>query len=180
MRNLYDQNLKDLSLRLIESKLLHEITHGFQEYKGTSSRYRAASDSEEPLSAEIYYKEPTEYDTHLNEIIYNIREKHQELIDGIKKAKEPAIKRVFENRLQLFFGQLVGLITAPGDVYFELEELTLPGYTSDFEDFLYTIKKDHRLWNKFKLKLTNFYQQLTGKDVRGRPLKDDELAKKIK
>lgn len=177
--NLYDENIKNLSLRLIESKLLHEITHGFQEYKGTSSRYRAASNSKEPLNAEIYYREPIEYDTHLNEIIYHIREKHQELVNNIKKAKESATKRVFENRLNLFFQQMVTLIIADPKDYFEFEALTLPDYVSDFEDFLFTIKDDHHLWSKFTLKLTNFYQKLTGKDVRGRALKDDELAKKI-
>jgi len=177
--NVYDKNLKNTSLRFIESKILHEITHGFQEYKDISSKFRAASNSNN-ITPELYYKEPIEYDTHLNEVIYNIREKHQELIDGIKTAKEPTAKKILENRLNLFFQQLATLITADPSSYFELEELTLPSFVSDFEDFLGTISGDVRLWTKFKLKLNQFYEKLTGKDVRGRSVKEDELAKKVK
>lgn len=186
--NLYDKNLKDLSLRMVESKLLHEITHGFQQYKGVSSRYKAASDSEEPLSAELYYKEPIEYDTHLNEVIYNIREKYKDILDEIKKAKDPATKKMLEIRLKdVFLKQLALLIVSPFDSYIDLEELFLPDYVQEFENFLYTIapqrnnqKDDNRLWKKLKNKLVNYYIELTGKDPRGREVKEDELAKKVK
>ena len=178
--NFYDNNVKDLSLNLIESKILHEVTHGFQQYKGLSSKFNAALNTKSPVDAELYYKEPIEYDTHLNEIIYHIREKHQELVNAIRKTKEPAVKKILENRLNLFFQQISTLITADPDSYFELEELTLPYYVSDFEDFLATIKDDTDLWVKFTSKLNNFYEKTTGKDVRGRSLKEDELAKKQK
>jgi hypothetical protein len=176
--NLYDENLKSLSPALIESKILHEATHAFQQYKDYSKRYLKVSKSEDGLDSETYYQEPIEYDSHLNEIIYNIREKHKKLIDNIKKAKEPAAKKLFEKHLELFFQQLVSLIIAPPESYFKLKELILPGYVSEFENFLETIKGDRHLWIKFKSKLNNYYEQLTGKDVRGRALKDDELAKK--
>lgn len=173
--NLYDKNIKSLSLRAVESKILHEVTHGFQEYKGFSSKYLSANDKESPIKAEIYYKEPIEYDTHLNEVVYNIRQKHQELIDAIKKAKEPATKRIFENRLNLFFTELRVLTKAQPEAYFDLGELTLPSYVADFEDFLDTIKDDRRLWTKFKLKMNDLYQKLTGEDVQERPSNTDEL-----
>lgn len=178
--NLYDKNIKGLSLRLVESKILHEITHAFQEYKGVSSRYRAATDSEEPVSAELYYKEPIEYDTHLNEVVYNIRQKHQELVDGIKKAKDPATKRILENRLDLFFTELRVLTKAQPEAYFDLGELTLPSYVANMKDFLDTVRDDRKLWTKFKLKMSELYQKLTDEDVQERPVKEDDLAKKVK
>jgi hypothetical protein len=167
--NLYDNNLKDLPQVLVESKILHEATHAFQQYKSTSSEYTKSSNSEEGLDAEVYYKEPIEYDTHLNEIVYNIRQKYDMLTSSIKKAKEEATKRVLQNRLDLFLQELKVLIKADPESYFKLKELTLPSYLRNFENFLETIKGDSPdkspLWKKFKLKMVDLYQKLSPENL---------------
>jgi hypothetical protein len=167
--NLYDENLKSLSPALIESKILHEATHAFQQYKGVSGRYTKKSDSGEDLDVENYYKRPIEYDSHLNEIVYNIRQKFNMLVTSIKKAKEDATKRVLQNRLDLFLQELKVLIKADPESYFKLKELTLPSYLQNFENFLETIKGESSdkspLWKKFKLKMVNLYNELSSENL---------------
>ena len=167
--NLYDENLKSLSPALIESKILHEATHAFQQYKGVSDKYTKKSDSGEDLDIENYYKRPIEYDSHLNEIVYNIRQKFNMLTTSIKKAKEDATKRVLQNRLDLFLQELKVLIKADPESYFKLKELTLPSYLQNFENFLETIKGESSdespLWKKFKLKMVNLYNELSSENL---------------
>ena len=68
--NIFDENLKGLSLSMIKSKILHEITHAFQQYKLTSTKYDkvASKDLEDQTKEEgdVYYTEPVEFDAHTN------------------------------------------------------------------------------------------------------------------
>lgn len=165
--NLYDENMKELPLSLVESKILHEATHAFQQYKATSKKYEKASRSnfEDEGAYKVYYEEPIEYDTHLNEIVYNIREKFKMLLNGVKKAKEDATKKVLQKRLDLFLTELRIFTKASPDVYFDIEELTLPSELKHFENFLSSIKDEPKLWNKFKLKMVLLYKELSGETL---------------
>ena len=163
--NLYDENLKGLSPALIESKILHEATHAFQQYKGHSKRYLKVSKSEDGLDSETYYQEPIEYDSHLNEIAYNIQQKYNMLTSSISRAKEEATKKIMQNRLNLFLQELRVLIKAQPEAYFKLKELTLPSYLQNFETFLETIKDEPTLWKKFKLKMVELYKKISPENL---------------
>jgi hypothetical protein len=159
--NLFNNNLKNLTAERIESLILHELTHAFQEYKLTSDEYDTeAGKPSGQFRQDVYYKEPIELDTHLNEIAYTLNQKYKTLKDGIKRAKDPATQKILSNRLNLFLQELKVLIKAPPESYFKFKELNLPFYLQDFDNFLKTIKDDKELWKKFKLKLVNFYNSL--------------------
>lgn len=162
--HLYDDNLKDLPQQRIESLILHELTHGFQEYKKTSDEYNAMGGKGKFLP-QVYYPEPVEYDSHLNEIAYLTTQKYKMLKDGIKKAKEEVTKHILERRLETFLTELRLIIKSPPETYFKFKELDLPTHLLDFELFLKVVSKKPDLWKKFKTKMVNLYTQLTGKSV---------------
>ena len=164
--NIYDNNMKDLSERLVQSKILHELTHGFQQYKEQSKKFQKMLGKDQPFDWETYYKAPTEIDSHFNEIAYNINQKHREFLNGIVSTKELSIKKLLKMRLETFMKELKVFIETPLESYTELEELPLPKWTESIEDFLKTIKTDKKLWNKFKQKLINLYNNLEKKSVR--------------
>jgi hypothetical protein len=162
--NLFDENLKGLPLNTVKSKILHEVTHGFQQYKLMSSKYeQVASKDVEDLSPEemdVYYTEPIEFDAHTNEMVFNIREKYKFLVDSIKKASQPETKQIFQNRLRLFFQQLKVFVFADPKSYFDLKELVLPDFLIPIEDFVKSLKKYPKLWQKLKNKVLNLYKEL--------------------
>lgn len=160
--HLYDDNLKDLPQQRIESIILHELTHAFQEYKTTSDEYNQMINRKKFI-APVYYQEPVEFDSHLNEIVYLTTQKFKMLKEGIKKAKEPATKHILERRLETFLTELRLIIKNPPETYFKYKELDLPTHLLDFDLFLKTLSKNLELWKKFKLKMTNLYEDLTKK-----------------
>lgn len=160
--NLFNANLYTFSTQRIESIILHELTHGFQQYKTPSDKYgENVKKSGEEFDAKKYYLEPIELDTHLNEIAFNVRKKYKMLIDSIKKAKEPSAKRLLENRLGVFLQELRVFTKSPLDVYLNLKELPLPKFLEDFESFLETIKTNQKYWAKFKTKMVNLHDELS-------------------
>lgn len=164
--NIYDNNIKGLSERLVQSKILHELTHGFQQYKEQSKKFQQMIGKDKVFDWETYFKEPIEFDSHLNEIVYNINQKHREFLKGIMATTELPVKKLLKMRLETFMKELKVFINAPLDIYYDLEELPLPKWTESMEDFLRTIKSDKKLWNKFKSKLQNLYNDLEKKSVR--------------
>lgn len=164
--NIYDNNMKDLSERLVQSKILHELTHGFQQYKEQSKKFQKMLGKENAFNWDTYYKEPIEFDSHLNEIVYNINQKHREFLRGIMSTNEILTKKLLKMRLETFMKEIKVFINAPLESYTDLEELPLPRWTESFEGFLTTIKKNKKLWNKFKSKLQNLYNNLEKKSVR--------------
>jgi len=164
--NLYDHNMRDLSERLVQTKILHEITHGFQQYKEQSKQYQDIIQKKQPFDWNTYYKEPIEFDTHLNELVYNINQKCKEFLEGIIKTKELSVKKLLKMRLETFLKEIKVFIKTPLESYMEFEELPLPKWTESIEEFLKTIQTDRKLWNKFKQKLTALYNDLEKKSVR--------------
>jgi len=159
--NLVNSSLRNLSLDRVESIILHELTHGFQQYKSPSEEYDVeVQKTASTFKRDVYYKDPIELDTHFTEIAYTLNQKYNSLKDGIKKAQQPMTKKLLNNRLQLFLQELKTLIKAPPESYFDFKELNIPTYMKDFESFLETIKDDKELWKKFKLKLINLYNKL--------------------
>jgi hypothetical protein len=164
--NIYDNNIKGLSERLVQSKILHELTHGFQQHKEQTKKFQQMIGKDKVFDWETYFKEPIEFDAHLNEIAYNINQKHREFLKGIMATKELPIKKLLKMRLETFMKELKVFIQAPLEAYTELKELPLPKWTESFQDFISTIKTNKKLWNKFKLKLQNLYNDLEKKSVR--------------
>ena len=158
--NIYDENIKGLSEALVQSKILHELTHGFQEYKGQTKKYQQMIGKERPFDWDVYHKEPIEFDTHINEIAYNINVKYKDFVKSILTAKDPAVKKLLKMRLQTFIKELKVFTEAPLESYLDLEELPLPRYTQTLEEFLRTINQDKKLWNKFKQKVSRLYEKL--------------------
>ncbi len=158
--NLYDENIKGLSEALVQSKILHEITHSFQQYKGQSEKYQQTIDKKQSFDWETYFKEPIEVDTHLNEIAYNINARYKDFVKSILTAKEVAVKKLLMRRLETFIKELKVFTEAPLESYFELEELPLPRYAHSLEGFLQTISKDEKLRIKFKQKMVRLYKSL--------------------
>jgi hypothetical protein len=159
--NLYDNNIKDLSDQAIASKIIHEITHGFQQYKDYSQKYLTSTDEKEPIDAELYYNEPIEVDSHLNEIAFNIINKFKQLNKAVAKAEQPASKMIFQKRIDYLLKELKVFAQAPLEVYLDLEELPLPSFTETMEEFLRAVSKNERLKNKFKLKMVDLYNKLS-------------------
>lgn len=162
--NIFDEILRGLPVNTVKSKILHEITHGLQEYKLTSSEYEKVSSKDpEDISQEemdIYFMEPIEFDAHTNEIAFNIREKYKFLVGAIKKAGQPETKKIFQNKLRLFFQQLKVFIFADPKSYFELEELILPDFLVPIDGFVESLKQYPKLWQKMKSKMLNLYKEL--------------------
>ena len=159
--NLYDNNIKDLSDQEIASKIIHEITHGFQQYKDYSQKYLSSSDKGEPIDAELYYNEPIEVDSHLNEIAFNIVNKFKQLNKAKAKAEQPASKMIFQKRIDYLLKELKVFVQAPLETYLDLEELPLPSFTETMEEFLRSVSKNEQSKNKFKTKMVNLYNKLS-------------------
>jgi len=157
--HLYDDNLKDLPVERIESIILHELTHGFQEYKDYSKKFTKMRQKGR-FNLDVYHLEPIEFDSHLNEIAYLTSQKYKKLKEGIKKTQEQAAKYILEKRLETFLTELRVLIKSPPETYFKFKELTLPTHLIDFESFLKSISKRPDYWKKFKTKMINLYNQL--------------------
>lgn len=160
--NLFNYNVHTFSTQRIESLILHEITHSFQQYKKVSKDYESnVEKSAKEFDVEKYYLEPIEFDTHLNEIAFTIRKKFKTLSDSIKKAKEPSTKNLLQKRLNVFLQELRVFTKSPLEVYLDLKELPLPKYLEDFEVFLETIKSKPKHWTKFKTKMVQLHDELS-------------------
>jgi hypothetical protein len=154
---LYDYRCKSLSLVDLEATILHEFTHGFQQYKNLP-----AQEDDEPAEEQHefdYYLSPEEVDAYLTELAYRIRLEHSNLITLLKK---PSVSSKASNlkKLNKFLLELKVFIQSPLDTYFVYRELPLPKTIKQSEEFLETIANFTPYWNKFKTKMTKLYNEL--------------------
>jgi hypothetical protein len=161
---LFQDNIKYLSDVELEAILIHELTHGFQEYKTASPEYDIEIKKMakgKPFDKEIYHLEPLEFDAHLTELSYRIKEDYNKLKQSIRNSVLPESKRVFENRLEKFLLEMKLFIKSNPNSYLKYEELPTPKFFSKHQDFLSVISEHPSFWRKLKEKMVGLYFKFT-------------------
>lgn len=162
---LYDDVCRQLSEEKLVSVIVHELTHGFQQHKEYSKKYKKLVDTKAPeakLKANsLYHKEPIEFDAFTTEIAHTIRAQYHKLKNNITNAKMPETKKLMERKLEKFLLELKLFIKSPLETYFVHKELNLPKSMETFEDMLKSIQENPTLWKSFKNKLLNLYTKLS-------------------
>jgi len=162
---LFHENIKNFELKRLESLLVHEMTHGLQQYKLSSEEYENELEKMEKnkhYNFDVYSQEPIEVDSFLTEIGYRLKEEINELQKNIQKAKSPEVKKVLEIRLEKNLLQLKLFIKSGIQTYTTFRELELPRILKDNEDFIVSVSRNPKIWKRFKQKLTVLYNDLTG------------------
>lgn len=161
---LYHNEIKKLTDLEIEAVIIHELTHGFQEYKATSDQYKKALKKMAkglPYNKKAYFSEPIELDAHLTELAIRIKEEYAKLVESSEQAEYEETSRVFQKRIEKFLLELKLFIKSDAKSYLNYEELPLPQFFSTHQDFLENISKTPNLWKKLKEKLSVLYLELT-------------------
>jgi len=174
---LFDNDCRDLSVDQLEHYIIHELTHGFQQYKDTSPEYDAEVEKITKgleFDKRIYYTEPAELDAYLTQIGTAIINQFNSLKNEVANAefaitnsKLSETKRVMEIRLkkkqddlEKFLLELKNFIESPMKSYFLYKELPVPKTLAPFQDMLETIDEDEKLKNYFKKKMAMLYTKL--------------------
>ena len=161
---LYEDVCRNISEEKLVSVIVHELTHGFQEHKEYSDKYKKLVGSKSPEAKiranSLYHKEPIEFDAFTTEIAHTIRVEHQKIKNNIANAKMPETKKLMERKLEKFLLELKLFIKSPLETYFVHKELSLPTSMETFEDMLKSIQQTPSLWKSFKNKMINLYNQL--------------------
>jgi hypothetical protein len=161
---IYDNACRSLSKEKLATIIVHEITHGFQQYKHYTKKYQnlktQKSAKAQKKASTLYHKEPVEFDAFTTELSYAIRKEHQRIKSNIINSKLPETKKLMEKKLEKFLLELKLFIQSPLDTYFVHKELSLPSSLSGFEDLLESIQQDPKLWKSFKTKMVNLYNEL--------------------
>ena len=145
------------------STLVHELTHGVQQYRTQSTEYQEQVKKMlkgEEYEPHIYYMEPLELDATLTEIAYTIRKEFDRRVEDIKQSKHEATKRIMKNRLEKFLLELNVFMKARIDTYFKYNELPIPTFLSSHVEFLETLNEHPMEWKKFKQRLVDLYAKL--------------------
>lgn len=162
---LYDDNCRYLPEEKLVSVIIHELTHGFQQHKEYSTKYKKLVDAKSPeakLKANsLYHKEPIEFDAFTTEIAHTIQIEYKKIKNNIANAKMPETKKLMERKLEKFLLELKLFIKSPLDTYFVHKELSLPKSMETFEDMLKSIQENPALWKSFKNKMINLYNNLS-------------------
>ena len=161
---LYHNEIKKLTDLEIEAVIIHELTHGFQEYKATSDQYEKALKKMAkglPHNKKVYFSEPVEIDAHFTELAIRIKEEYAKLVELSEQAEYKETSRVFQKRIEKFLLELKLFIKSDAKSYLTFEELPLPRFFSTHQDFLENISKTPNLWKKLKEKLSVLYLELT-------------------
>ena len=161
---LYQSVVKNFTDSELEAVIVHELTHGAQEYKITSPEYDAEVKKlakGKPYNRQVYYLEPIEFDAHLTELGYRITEEYNKIKNGIAEAVMQESKKVFERRLARFLLEFSIFIKADISSYLRFKELPLPSFFSTHTEFLETISKNPSSLKKLKQKLSQLYFDLT-------------------
>ena len=162
---LFHESIKELSDIEIESVIIHEITHGFQQYTQQSPEYIKAVDNmqkNKTYSKYAYYTEPIETDAQMTELNYRIKREYDKRTDDIQKSVWPETKKIFTKKLRKFLLELKLFINSDLKSYINYEELPLPEFISLHKDFLTIIRKSPILQKKLKKSLANLYVDITG------------------
>lgn len=161
---LYHNEIKTLTDLEIEAVIMHELTHGFQEYKTTSEKYKKVLRKMAkglPYNQKTYFSEPVEFDAHLTELLFRIKQEYAKLIDSSEQAEHTETSKVFQRRIKKYLLELKLFIKSDAKSYLAFEELPLPQFFSTHQDFLKTISTVPELWKKLKEKLAMLYLELT-------------------
>lgn len=167
----FDHEARDLAPSEMLSTLVHELTHGVQQYRTQSKEYEEQVKKMlkgEEYDPHIYYMEPIELDANLTEIAYTIRKEFESRVEDIKKSKQEATKRIMKNKLGKFLLELKVFIKAGMDTYFKYQELPIPKFLASHEEFLETLNGHPTEWKKLKQRLVDLYskfekqQQISG------------------
>lgn len=156
--------IKSLTDLEIEAIIMHELTHGFQEYKASSELYQKALKRMAkglPYNKQVYFSEPLEFDAHVTELAHRIREEFYARQEAITNAVLPEAKKVLEKRLERFLLELNLFSRSDSKSYLTYKELPLPQFCSTHEEFLEIVAKNPELWRKLKEKLASLYINLT-------------------
>lgn len=163
---LFHDNIKHYTTREIEALIVHEITHGFQQYKNVSDEYSSEVEKISkglPYDKKVYSKEPVEFDSHMTSIGFAINDIVEEFNSNIKNSKTPEVKKILQMRLDKFLLEFKLFIRSNINTYTSFEELTMPAFLQPYEDFIISIFNNSRLRNKLKQSLTSLYHDITGK-----------------
>jgi hypothetical protein len=161
---LFQGETRSLSNLELEAVVIHELTHGFQEYKTSSEPYKKVLKKMAkglPYNRKVYFSEPLEFDAHITELAYRITEEYNNIKEGIKTATFPETAKVFQKRLEKFLLELKLFLKSDANAYIKFEELPLPKFFSTHQDFLETISSFPDLWKKVKDKLAHLYLKWT-------------------
>lgn len=157
-------NIKALSEPELEAVIVHELTHGFQQYKKSSEAYNKAMKRMSkglPYSAKAYYNAPIEVDAHFTELAHRIKRDYETKVQAIEDAALPESKKVLQKKLDRFLLELKLFIKSEAKSHLSYQELPLPAFCSTHDEFLETLSKKPELWRKLKQKLTQLYVDLT-------------------
>jgi hypothetical protein len=175
---IYDYPCRNLDRNNFVSVMVHEITHGFQQYKKYSDKYEKMKANKKSSSADLtaqYYKQSIEIDAFMTEIGHTIRSEFQQIQNDIKDAehdiersKFPETKKLLQRKVDAllekqkkFLLELKLFITSPFKNYFLYKEIPLPYSLERFEEMMKFIHKSPETWKKvFKPKLNNLYNKL--------------------
>lgn len=164
---LYDDNCRNLRNEKLVSTIIHEITHGFQQHKEYSKKYKKLVTQKSPeaklTASSLYHKEPIEFDAFTTEMSHAIKTEYSKIKNNIQNAKMPETKKIMERKLEKFLLELKLFIQSPLNTYFAYKELPLPTSLETFEDMLVNIQNTPKLWKSFKIKMINLYTYLNNK-----------------
>lgn len=163
---IYDELCRGLDREKIVSTVVHELTHGFQEYKKFSDEYKKQLAKKTKTTAfyNAYYTQPIEFDAFTTEIGFSIRRKFNQLRSGIAEAKEEATKHVLQKRLEKFLLEFKQFFSSPIENYIVFKELPIPSILSTFEDLFETLKKNPDLLKLVRVKMFKLYEELTSSE----------------
>ena len=162
---IYNDNVKQLSEIELGSVIYHELTHGMQEYKDSSEEYKKELKKiakGKPFKPHVYFLEPIEFDAHLTELAFRIKEEYNKKKTDIEKTLIPESKKLLERKLAKFLLEFRLFIKADAPSYTQYKELPLPYFFSTHADFIQAISKSKYHWKKLKEKLTALYVDLVG------------------
>lgn len=157
---LFDDNIKHLPRDEVASLIVHELTHGLQQYKKRSERYGTQIHKMikgQPYSKKAYYLAPHELDAQTTEIGHAIQTKFNSLLNDISKSLFPQTKKIMQRKLEKFLLELKNFIRSPIKNYLILKELPLPEPLDIHVDFLKTAYKDPKVYKKLKQKLVDLH-----------------------
>jgi hypothetical protein len=161
---LYDDNCRDIPKDKLISTIVHEITHGIQQHKEYSEKYKKLANQKTPGAKQaansMYHKEPIEFDAFTTEIAHTITTEFYKIKNSIANSKMTETKKIMERKLEKFLLEFKLFIQSPLDTYFIHKELTLPASLNSFEEMLSSIHENSKLWKSFKTKMLNLYKQL--------------------